>query len=391
MENDFFTKYAELQGGLITDTNDFPLEVKAFLTECQYSIKNGLDFVSNYEEIYNFRPEFIVGFLQSIKKTAFTCANDEGNKCFIGISLGLILSIHNIVCESLRLNSGFLSYYLKNTYHEIGKEHFRSIKPTILNPVDIDSLTQQFCRYKTYPFDKDTKETIYAIVFTAIDFICKHELAHFFRSHSTIPFNGINAGYFDEEYSNLFFASNDGTDINRRLFMRALESDADTQAIIMAMREFDSILTDDYNIDKIDQDVVLDTVFEFGLAIGILFLCLDNRLDLEIQFKGTHPPSIVRFQNAIHILLTYCETMYESNREILHEENINILLELENLAILMGYPEGLWIRFEKPLNDKFLDLDDMIKLWNNDHVLTGEIVQQIDKHARYDFIGMSIT
>lgn len=391
-ENMYFLKYVEQYGGLVTDTENFPFELKRFLTECQYSIKEGVNFVSNYEEIYNFRPEFIVGFLRSVRKTAFTCTNDANNKCFIGISLGLTLSIHNILYEALRADAGFLDYYLKDVYKEIGKEYYKTIRPSIINPADIDGLVEQFCQCRQYDIDDEKRQTIDAIIFTSIDFICKHELAHFFRSHSTFLYDGVTLKHFDEEYSNLYFASNIDMDIHRRLFMKAIESDADTQAIIMALRELESIFIDDYNTDKdIDQDIILDTLFEFGLALGVLFLCLDNQLNIEIQFKSTHPPAIVRFQNAVYIMQRYFETIYDSDRSNLQEENLNILLEIENLALLMGYPEGLWLRFEKPQDDKYLDLDDMIKFWNKDHASTEEILKQIDEHATYDFIGINIT
>ena len=111
MKQNYYDKYVGSGEGIITDLGSLPSEAILYLKACQLQIKHDIDFVSNYEEIYNFRPEFTISFLSTINKTAFTCADDTYTKCFIGISIGLIFTLHNILCEALLSEPKFLNTY----------------------------------------------------------------------------------------------------------------------------------------------------------------------------------------------------------------------------------------------------------------------------------------
>lgn len=389
MKQDFFEHYTKQYNGIITDFASLPPEVNRFLTACQYSIKEDIDFISNYKEIYDFRPEFNIGFLNTVQKTAFTCADKTYEKCFVGISIGLILSVYNIVYEALSPGTGFLDRYFDSDTDSENKNDFQKIKRSTIHPVDIRFLMERFCLYRHSSLPEERQIVLEGIVFTAIGFICKHEMAHFFRSHATFSCDGLRASYFEEEYANLLFGF-DSHNSPEKLFMRALESDADTQAVIMALRELEFEFTHDYTTDTVNQESVINTFFEFGLAVGVLFLCLDNNMSFEIQRMGSHPPSIIRFQNTIYIMRKYFEIVYGSEPDVLLEEHVNILSEIESLAILMGYSVGLWVRKDTPHDGLYLDLQEMIEFWEAENPYSMELLEQIDRHAFYDFIGLNI-
>lgn len=389
MKPDYFEQYAKRYDGLLTDLASLPLEAVRFLTACQHAIKEGIGFLSNYQEIYDFRPEFDTGFLNTIQKTAFTCTDETYQKCFIGISAGLVLSVYNIVYEALTPGTGFLDSYFGTDTTSDNKADLRKIKRSTIDPIDMRFLMDRFCSYRRSPLPEERQIVLDGIVFTALDFICKHEAAHFFRSHATFSHDGFHVGYFGEESATPLFAC-DSRQSPEKLFMRALESDADTQAVIMALRELEFEFTHDYTTDSVNQESVLDTLFEFGLAVGVLFLCLDNRVSFEIQRAGSHPPSIIRFQNAVYIMRKYFETIYDSDPEALLEEHVRILFEIENLAISMGYSEGLWVRFDAPKDALYLDLHEMMEFWEAENPYAMELLERIDRHATYDFIGLDL-
>lgn len=389
MKPDFFEYYTKQYNGIITDFASLPSEINRFLTACQYSIKEDIDFISNYKEIYDFRPEFNIGFLNTIQKTAFTCADNSYEKCFIGISIGLILSIYNIVYEALIPGTGFLDSYFDPDTDSDNKDDFHKIKRSTIHSVDLKFLMDRFCLYRRSSLTEERQIVLDGIAFTAIDFICKHEMAHFFRSHATFSCDGLQASYFEEEYANLLFGF-DFHNSPEKLFMRALESDADTQAVIMALRELEFEFTHDYTTGTVNQESVINTFFEFGLAVGVLFLCLDNNISFEMQRTGSHPPSIIRFQNTVYIMRKYFEIVYGSEPDVLLEEHVNILSEIERLALLMGYSEGLWVRTDTPHDGLYLDLQDMVEFWEIENQYSMELLEQIDRHARYDFIGLNI-
>lgn len=389
MGNEYFEKYSNSYGGIIKDLNTLPPEVSVFMVNCQESIKSDIDFVSNFEEVYNFRPEFTVGFLKTIKKTAFTCTDDTHTKCFIGISLGLVLSLHDIIYEALSSKSGFLDSYFGDTFHPIDKLKSTKIKRTTFNPIDMENLLYRFCAYHNNPLQEDEQLILNGIVFTAISFICKHEMAHFFRSHSTLVYRKSKVEYFDEEFSNVYFCFNSETDSEKQ-FMRALESDADAQASIMMAREIELEITDDFTTEHINEEDILNNFYEVGLSIGILFLCLDNRDNFNIHRSRSHPPSIIRFANALYVIRKYMEVVWKCDKDRILREHMDIIMEIENLAILLGYPDGEWIRFDEPKNSKYLELHNIMNFMNQDYPIETKIFKEIDHNAKYDFTSLTL-
>lgn len=389
MDAQFFQKYANQFGGLIDDSTPLDAAVTAFLLNCQYYTKKSISILSDFEEIYEYRPELIVGFLNTEKKAAFMKSSED--MCFIGISLGLVLTIHNILYEAVGLDQGFMDYYFKDHYNQVDKKCSRKISRFIFSPPSIDFLTEEFKKCRKLSLDKEVKETLDAIVYTALDFICKHELAHFFREHETFVYNDDRVEFFDEEIMLHAFerlASGNEVTFKKQSFNRAMESDADTQAIIMALRENEVAYPDLFLENQIDQESVFDIVYELGLAIGVLFVCLDNQKDIQIQYKERHPPSYVRFQYIMYIIIEYCHVLYDTDKNDLVEKNIDISLEMENLAILLGYKEGIWIRTDKPVTGKFLDIDNLLPISNDEYQSMIPIIEKIDKHAKYNFISL---
>ena len=106
-------------------------------------------------------------------------------------------------------------------------------------------MIERFCQYRKSSLPEDQQSVIDGIILTAIDFICKHEMAHFFRSHLTFSHGGHCVKYIEESDVNLYFAM-DSTSSDRNLFLRAIESDADTQATVMVLREMDAVLSENY-------------------------------------------------------------------------------------------------------------------------------------------------
>lgn len=376
-----------------TDLDSLPKEASLYLSNCLLSIKQDIDFVSNYQEIYNFRPEFNVHFINSTnkKEIAFAHSDKTYHRCFIYISIGLIFTIYNIVYEALLLEPKFLSTYFSNECNHLNKNSIKKIKKTTLSPTSIDSLIERFCQYNKAPLAEDMQTVIDGVVQTAISFICKHEMAHFFRTHFTFSYNSYSVTCFEEGNTNHLF-NVDSTRTSRDSYMRAIESDADTQATIMALRELESILSKDYTIDQISQREVLDIYYEFCLAVGILFLYLDPKTDFKYRRIGTHPPSIVRLQNIMYIMKVYFETIYHIDSDAILEEQMAILFELENLAILMDHTDGLWIRSDSPqYNNCYLDIDSIDEYWRKTYPDMLDILNKIDKHALYDFINLNLS
>lgn len=387
MNTEYYEKYSNNYGGVLKDFIKLPKEVATYLVHCQESIKNDINFVSNFEEIYDIRPEFTVGFLNTERKTAFTCTNRDNTKCFIGISIGLVLSLHNILHEALALDSGFLDSYFENTYHPVDKFSSIKIKRSTFRPIDMESLLNRFCLYYNTPLSEDKQSVINAIVFTAISFICKHEMAHFFRDHSNIINSQFDVVFFDEEYSNDYFFFN--TDSNYETqFMRAIESDADAQACIMMAREIEREILEDYTIDDINNEDILDEYYAIGIAIGVLFLCLDNHQIFNNLTIGTHPPCIIRFNNVLYDFQKYMEIVWECKGDIIIQEQMDIISEIENLAILLGYPNCEWVRDDDTERKNYLSkINDLINFMKDEDPVATLIYKIIDKHAKYDFIG----
>lgn len=386
-------KYKNLCDANFTDLNSLPAEANLYLQKCLFSIKQDIDFVSNFEEIYNFRPEFSVNFINSIDKkdVAFAHIDNTYQKCFIYISVGLIFTVHNILCEAISLEPNFLSTCFSDTCHHIHKNIKQKIRTTTKYPTSIDSLINRFCEYREKSIEEDKKNVIDGIVLTAISYICKHEMAHFFRTHFTFSHNSNYVTCFEEGSAHLLFKV-DSPKNKWDTYMRAMESDADTQATIMTLREVEFILTNDYTIEKISQKDALDLYYEFGLAIGILFLYLDKKVDFKNRSIGTHPPSVIRLQNILYIMKIYFETIYHIDPENIIEEQMAILYELENLAILLGFSDGLWIRYDSPqYKNLYLDIGGIEDYWNKTYPDMLEILKKIDQHALYDFINLNLS
>ncbi|MFC1748461.1 hypothetical protein ACFL2V_06600 [Pseudomonadota bacterium] len=299
-------------------------------------------------------PDIEFAIINNKKSNAFAYPSKNGNHYLIGVYSGLVLRMYNILCEALRNQTNLLRYCSHNAYQQVSADNIALIDEKTKNPPDMAHLIHTFdqnihTEESNQSLDDEyTIELIEDIVTYAIEFLIMHETAHILRNHFGVYKNSNepnNINMFDEESAlTLFCSSNKHSKANR--LKRGLEADADMQAIFMSYRKMEPHIDEDEPENE-RADFLYDDIFLRCFAIGTVFMLLDNGQALEEQITD-HPPSYLRLLYIQDYIRRYHEFESDIDDEQCVEECLNALLELENLAMLLNFNRGRWIRTEQP-------------------------------------------
>ncbi|MEM6628279.1 MAG: hypothetical protein AAF694_01340 [Bacteroidota bacterium] len=283
-----------------------------------------------------------IDIIHNSESTAFVFESEKLEKYFIGIHVGLILKGYLILLDALNKEGDFLSYLHSDIYKRVmdgscvDTYEGHSVNQ-LINKFEVTAKTNVSQRYF---------ELASSIMMQTLEFVLCHELSHIFRGHFSFLRNHKAPKDFsiiEERDVAYFFASNPSTkETEQNKVKIGIEADADMQAIFMGYNLLENEILD----LSLTSDDFLDNIFIRSFSIGFLFLLIDNELAFEDQITG-YPPSYWRLMFIQDYISHFNEIVLEIDKERVTNENVNALLEIENLAILLGYNKGRWIRLEE--------------------------------------------
>ena len=336
------------------------------------------------EYVGNDRPQkFQVGIVNHPAIGAFVLPSPDSSSYFFGIYLGAFLQLHNVLLEALQYESGLLRYFINGAYKSINLNTEIGIAQTVSSVEDMIHNFEVNERTGCDPYYRYLADDMVA---HAIEFLITHELAHALRDHhsfTTNYLNGYSLGLIDEQVALQAFSNDRDSEVDQLL--RGIEADADMQAIFMGYRLFEKSISRD---DPAFIDHFLDdAVFRF-FSIGALFLLMDDNLPFPAQMSS-HPPSYFRLMYIQSYIVDYYHLEYDFPKERLIDELVTALLEVENLAILLGAKRGRWIRADLPDNNgHYLEIASLLndRIFLDEDSNVTEVSDHIDKVAIACFV-----
>ena len=362
-----FRDRIQTYGGLIT-TKQEPAIITCLLEQAKTLVvkmakalhvllEDDAEFNSNTNAIYYGIVDNI-----SINALLLPASQEQDSEYFIALYLGLLICPYSVLINAMSRNSQLLNYVKKDHFIPIERASCVLLPNSILRPKTKASVTRQITAIHEkgnlgeYSI-KFALEIAQAI--TSFSFI--HELAHAVRSHVKIrdsSGNYLTANVLDEKNClKAFSITNQQDSKGNKIVLRALEHDADEQAIAALLRIYDKIsgvMTGhvDISLDS-TKNILLDTLFGETFALGILFILMDNDEEIDSQ-QADHPPSYYRFQHLQYLLEKYGNNIWELSKNECQEEILNAMLELQNFARILGRNASHWASSEESETSKVL-------------------------------------
>ncbi|MEM8671187.1 MAG: hypothetical protein AAGG48_26935 [Planctomycetota bacterium] len=302
-----------------------------------------------------------VGIIKNTQINGYVHCSRDRKRYFIGIYLGATLRPFNIILESLAADIGFLGYWTEGEFNHIDSSRRGIVDGSIKAPESVVSMIETFRDYHCDTMAVSSMEIVEELVLHIVEFLVAHELAHVLRRHldylhQTSSLKSLSV--FDEIESMAAFEATShakpGISDHRllRKKLRGVEADADMQAVFLGYRILEVAVR---GSDEIKSRMVAD-LFLRCFSIGVFLMLVDNERELTKQYTD-HPPSYVRYLYIQDYIRRYHEFETELDSQEHDQEYLVSLMEIENLAILLGYREGRWVRkSDRDAGGNYLDI-----------------------------------
>jgi hypothetical protein len=285
------------------------------------------------EELIGSRKDIELLVLSTGKIYASVLKGDHGRYA-ICISIGMLRAIWNILLLSLCDNSIFPNYG-----GEYGKYKVkRRLNPKLVfGPAIIPAKnSQQFVKSKKelqkYQDITSSRKELCEMLYSAIlDYLLYHEAMHITRDHFT----------FKNIYNKMAYVSKAETLRKNTRFFQFLEIDADLTALNFLLptnpeiTQFDGLpkfRKGDFVFGQMFSNIILHQLFDFE----------QRAYSLENQWKGDHPPPLVRSMLYDNLLYQFFIQKKLLPKEEVRDQQSKAWWEASRIAIKLGFPKGRW-------------------------------------------------
>lgn len=289
------------------------------------------------------------GLIDNLDIDAFMVPHKNRSECFIGLHLGLLLRPFGVLTAALAQYPDLLNYVKNDVYLRIDRESGGAIRNSILRPRTKKVIHKSFRGIvESKLLGEYSFRFAYDVTTAIVSFCFLHEFSHFARNHMEFLRSQNadgNDGAITEKLSLESYAQENrsGRDSLKR---RAIEYDADEQAILLLFRCIDIVTG--VATGRIDtglastKNIALDTLFGETFAFGLFWLLMDTDHDVAIE-DSVHPPCYFRYRVLTYLLQLHAHEVWEIPEQDCADEIINGMLEVENLAIAMGRKSLRWL------------------------------------------------
>ena len=299
------------------------------------------------------------GIINNKSPGAMALSSEDGKEFFIGMNLGLILIMHNLLV-------GFV------TASET-MENLEEVDDSQKKPKDMSALLKNF--YDVVCDDEIILELVASYLENMVAFVIAHELAHCFREHKKfLKQKNINLGLFDESELMAFFSHQENHHENST--MRAIETDADSIGALWCCQRFmqNTVLQNQASMDDVRDFISIQI-----LSIGVLFALWDKSETLEDQFT-TYPPSFLRLIDTSYLIADYFKEHmdfdYETDREKAFED-------LERFAKYIGLSHQRWSHQKTFIKDNDFFASQFL---NEESDRVTSVIEEINEHTTNNFM-----